>query len=110
MPAPALTTPGVTGWHELMAVDWSQAIAFYTALFGWTKADAVDMGPMGTYQLFAAAGQPIGGMFNKPAAMPVPFWLYYVRVDAIDTAAERVSRAGGRILNGPIHKAPCSLC
>jgi len=60
------------------------------------------MGEMGTYQLFSVGGQPVGGMFNRPPEMPVPFWLYYFSVPAIDAAQERVTSAGGRIVNGPM--------
>jgi predicted enzyme related to lactoylglutathione lyase len=31
------------------------AFGFYEKMFGWTKAEAINMGPMGTYQLFATA-------------------------------------------------------
>ena len=99
---PEPNTPGRAGWHELMAVDWAQAFAFYSELFGWQKGEAVNMGEMGTYQLFAIDGQPIGGMFNKPPMLPVPFWLYYFNVAGIDAATERVTAAGGHILNGPM--------
>jgi predicted enzyme related to lactoylglutathione lyase len=101
-PVPEPMTLGHTGWHELMAVEWPKALAFYSALFGWTAAEAVEMGEMGTYQLFAAGGQTTGGMFNKPPSVPVPFWLYYFCVDDIQTAAGRVTKAGGQIMNGPM--------
>jgi predicted enzyme related to lactoylglutathione lyase len=94
--------PGRVGWHELLAADWEKAFAFYADLFGWQKAEAVDMGVMGTYQLFAASGQTLGGMFNKPAMIPAPFWLYYFNVDNIDAAATRVKEGSGEILNGPM--------
>src|SRR4051794_14828834 len=64
-PAPA-GTPGHVGWRELYAADGPRAFDFYVDRFGWTKADALDMGPMGVYQLFAAGGVAIGGMMNKP--------------------------------------------
>lgn len=101
---PAPGTPGTVGWHELYASDWEKAFAFYSDMFGWTKDQAVDMGPMGAYQLFAAAGggPAIGGMFNKPSEVPVNFWLYYFNVDAIDAAAERVKANGGKMLFGPM--------
>ncbi len=99
---PAQGTPGRVGWHELSAADWEKAFAFYAGLFGWQKADAVDMGPMGTYQLFAATGQTLGGMFNKPPVIPAPFWLYYFNVAEIDAAATRVKEGGGESLNGPM--------
>ncbi len=67
-------TPGTIGWNELMAGEWQTAFAFYEKLFGWTKDQAIDMGPMGTYQLFAAGGPAIGGMMTKPTAIPMPHW------------------------------------
>jgi uncharacterized protein len=94
--------PGRIGWHELFAVDWEKAFAFYNHLFGWQKADAVDIGPLGTYQLFSAGGQTLGGMFTKPPSVPVPFWLYYVNVADIDAATARTKDRGGQILNGPM--------
>jgi hypothetical protein len=96
-----LSAPGRVGWHELLAADWEQALAFYGELFGWQKADA-DIGAMGTYALFSAGGQTIGGMFTKPAMVPVPFWLYYFNIGDIDAAAKRVKAGRGQILNGPI--------
>jgi hypothetical protein len=94
-------TPGTIGWRELMAGEWKAAFAFYEKLFGWTKAEAFEMGPMGTYQLFATGAQPTGGMMTKPDAVPVPNWGYYFNVEAIDAAIERVKANGGKILNGP---------
>ena len=34
--------------------------------------------------------------------LPMPFWLYYVNVEAIDAAAGRVKAGGGSVLNGPM--------
>jgi len=99
---PAAGTPGTVGWHELVTLDREAAFKFYSALCGWTKSEAIDMGPMGIYQLFAAGGDAIGGMMNKPAEVPAPFWLYYVNVAAVDAAIERVKDGGGRIINGPM--------
>jgi predicted enzyme related to lactoylglutathione lyase len=96
----ALGAPGRVGWHELLAVDWEKAFAFYAELFGWRKADS-HVGAMGAYQGFSAGGEPIGGMFTKPASLPRPFWLYYVNIDDIQAAAKRVEAGGGQILYGP---------
>jgi hypothetical protein len=96
-------TQGTVGWHELYANDLQSAFAFYEKLFGWTKSDAVDMGPMGTYQLFKTGGEfAAGGMMNKPPAIPMPYWGYYFNVDALDPAMARVMAGGGKILNGPM--------
>ena len=96
-----MDAPGRVGWHELLAADWEKALAFYGELFGWQKADA-DVGAMGTYQLFSAGGQTIGGMVTKPPTVPVPFWLYYFNIGDIDAAAKRVTAGGGQILDGPL--------
>jgi hypothetical protein len=99
------STPGQVGWHELYATDWEAAFRFYAGQFGWTKVHAVDLGPMGTYQLFSADGDAIGGMMNKPPHMPSPAWQYYFTVPAIDAAAERVREGGGHVMMGP-HEVP----
>ena len=101
-PPLAANTPGNIGWRELYAGEWQAAFAFYEKLFGWTKAEAFDMGPMGKYQLFATGAEPAGGMMTKPPQVPVPNWGYYFNVDAIDAAAERVKAAGGTLINGPM--------
>lgn len=101
-PPAAPMTPGHIGWHELHAGDGASAFAFYSSQFGWTKDQAMDMGPMGTYQLFAAGGDAIGGIMTKPPQMPMPAWLFYFTVPAIDTAAARVRDGGGQVLNGPM--------
>ncbi|WP_211441182.1 VOC family protein [Collimonas humicola] len=102
---PAPGTPGHFGWHELHAGDLDSAFAFYAGLFGWTKAEAIDIGPMGVYQTFATGGAPLGGMMTKTADMPAPCWLYYINVEAIDAAVERVNAGGGKIIMGP-HQVP----
>ena len=101
-PPAEFDAPGRVSWHELVAADWEAAFAFYRELFGWQKAEADTGGPAGTYQLFSAGGQTIGGMFTKSVVEPVPFWLYYFNVGDIDAAIRRVTASGGTILNGPI--------
>jgi uncharacterized protein len=96
----AIDKPGHVGWHELLAADREKALVFYRDVFGWQKAEA-HAGPEGTYQLFSAGGQTIGGVFNKPPAAPSAFWLYYFNVADVDTAAQRVRSAGGQVLEGP---------
>jgi uncharacterized protein len=104
-PQTAPGTPGHVGWHELHAGDRESAFAFYSDLFGWTKAEAVDMGAMGIYQTFATGGTAVGGMITRMAPTPAPFWLYYFNVDAVDAAMARVGKAGGQVVNGP-HQVP----
>jgi predicted enzyme related to lactoylglutathione lyase len=101
-PPPVPGTPGTAGWRELYAADLKAAFAFYAKLFGWTKAEHHDMGPMGVYQMFATGDETVGGMMAKPPQVPAPCWLYYFNVDAADAAAGRVQKGGGQILNGPM--------
>src|SRR5258706_12933708 len=65
MPELPAGTPGTIGWRELFATGWEKDFAFYEKLFGWTRAEAHDMGPMGVYQLFAAGGAPNGGQMEQ---------------------------------------------
>jgi predicted enzyme related to lactoylglutathione lyase len=60
------------------------------------------MGGMGTYQIFSTKGQQSGGMMKKMDQEPVAHWLYYISVDAIDAAQERVKSAGGQVIHGPM--------
>ncbi len=85
-----------------MAGDLDSAFSFYADMFGWKKMDAMDMGAMGIYQLFAKGKQTLGGMMTKPATVPRPFWFYYFNVAGIDSAAGRVAAAGGHVVNGPM--------
>ncbi|TDR94910.1 VOC family protein [Enterovirga rhinocerotis] len=105
-PGVPLMTPGHVGWHELYSSDPQKGFAFYETLFGWAKADALDMGPMGTYQLFADSRDKdcgaVGGMMRLPEGVPVPVWGFYFAVEAIDAAVERITSGGGRVLMPPM--------
>lgn len=92
---------GHIGWHELLADNQEEAFAFYNALFGWQRA-GTHVGAMGAYQLFSINGETAGGMFSKPPTLPLSFWLYYINVSNIESAAQRVEASGGEILYGPI--------
>jgi predicted enzyme related to lactoylglutathione lyase len=95
---------GHFAWNELATTNWEQAFAFYSKLFGWEKDTAVDMGPLGTYQLFKAAGakNAMGGMYNRSPDMPQSSFLYYVNVPEIDALIAKVKSLGGAVLNGPM--------
>ena len=90
-------------WHELITTDPDAAWAFYADLFGWVKKSSLDMGPMGTYQIYGLASADLGGIFKKPADMPAPpHWLYYIHVADLDAAVARVKDNGGQVILGPM--------
>ncbi|MBB2158737.1 VOC family protein [Gluconacetobacter sacchari] len=99
MPPVPEGAPGHVAWHELHARDEEAAFAFYAGQFGWTRADALDMGPKGLYQMFATGGPPVGGVMASPDA--APFWLFYITVESLDAALDRAARAGGHTVQDP---------
>lgn len=94
-------TVGHIGWHELVAVDPETVFPFYGKLFGWTKAEAMDMGELGLYQMFATDKAPVGGMMKMPPGCPGPYWLYYINIEGINAAVARVRNGGGQVVHGP---------
>jgi len=104
----ALPNPGHCGWNELYANDQDKAVAFYSAQFGWTLPDAMDMGPMGKYQFIAHDGTMIGAIMRKPENVPISMWSHYFWVDGIEAAKAQILAGGGQVLNGP-HEVPGPL-
>jgi predicted enzyme related to lactoylglutathione lyase len=94
--------PGNIGWHELYTTDWQAVWPFYEKLFGWTKTTPVDMGPMGTYQLFSAGDGDIGGMINRPQQVPVAYWNYYIVAPSVEAAEKKIAAGGGQVLVPPM--------
>jgi predicted enzyme related to lactoylglutathione lyase len=106
-PMPPAGTPGTIGWRELYSpLGDKGALDFYGPLFGWETVGEFDMGgTMGIYRIFGAEGEQMGGMMKQPDNIPASFWNFYINVDAIDAAIERLRQAGGQVLMGP-HQVP----
>jgi predicted enzyme related to lactoylglutathione lyase len=107
MPAATGMSSGQVGWHELYSEDYEADLAFYTGQFGWEKGEAMDMGPMGTYQLLSQKGSTAfdgmtGAIMPKPAEVPMPLWLFYFAVEDIDIADTKIKAGGGSVLQGPM--------
>jgi uncharacterized protein len=101
-PMPSMNTPGIIAWRELNAGDGPSAFTFYSGLFGWRKGEAMDMGPMGVYQMYGKGDVDFGGIMTKSSDIATPFWLYYVNVADIEAAGARITANGGQVLNGPM--------
>jgi predicted enzyme related to lactoylglutathione lyase len=93
---------GHGNWNELATTDPAAAMAFYGAIFGWTKTRAMDMGQAGTYDTFAWNGTDVGGMMRKAPAIPGPgHWLPYFGTQGVEAAISRITAAGGSVIHGP---------
>lgn len=103
MPPAGEPHPGCFSWNELWTSDQDAAFDFYSALFGWQKTTAMDMGEAGTYQMYGRPGGPdLGGIANRPPEMPMSAWLYYAMVPDADEAASKTEAQGGQIRHGPM--------
>ncbi|MFV0385406.1 VOC family protein [Paracoccus sp. (in: a-proteobacteria)] len=91
---------GHGNWHELMSTDPVAGLKFYSGLFGWGKSTSMDMGEMGTYQLFSRNGADIGGIMGLGNA-PVSCWLPYFGINGVAGAVARIAELGGIVIHGP---------
>ena len=95
--APA-NAPGSVGWRELRAGNGAEAWAFYSKLFGWTASTAMDMGPLGVYQIFKTGGaDDVGAMMTKSSEQKDSAWFFYFNVAGLDAAVARLKDGGGRL-------------
>ena len=104
-PPPGRRMAGHVDWHELYtAAGQEQTFAFYAELFGWRTHQQMEMGPMGIYRIFGYRDgeDQWGGMMDKPPHVPVSAWTFYIYLDGIDAAAERVKANGGQLVMGPM--------
>lgn len=93
---------GDFSWFELYTPDPDAAWNFYSALFGWEKTEAMDMGEMGVYQMFGRGGGiPSGGIMKPPPGAPAA-WAPYALVKDAKAAAAATTANGGQIINGPM--------
>lgn len=98
------TTPGdgQVCWHELLTGDLDGACAFYGEVFGWTRGQAMDMGPMGIYQIIKRGDLDVGGFMKSPPGMNYGAWMYYVAVPNLEGSLSAVTSGGGKVCNGPM--------
>jgi len=95
---------GHCAWNELVTPSLPGALDFYVAQFGWTKAEAMSMGPMGDYQFIDHGGLRLGAMMQTHGDWQ-PRWTFYFRVASVDALIDRIAAAGGKVTMGP-HDVP----
>ncbi len=94
--------PNSLCWTELATRNASQAVAFYSGLFGW-DAEAKDQGDF-KYTEWRVRGTVVGGMMTMEGAAydGVPsHWLTYFAVDDCDAKTKATEAAGAMILSAP---------
>jgi hypothetical protein len=99
----AESTAGVV-WHQLNTRDPDSAAANYSALFGWSFREKLDLGQLGLHQRFAfGAGEPSIGVLSDVAGRPGvhAHWLFFFAVPSLDAAIERVRTFSGTVI-GPL--------
>lgn len=96
--------PGRVAWNELWSTDPDAAWAFYGDLFGWVEMGTMDMGPQGTYRMYGLPGadRSLGGIARTMPGQPGSVWAYYLAVDDVDQAADRIRQAGGHVVMAPM--------
>lgn len=95
---------GHCSWNELVTTDLKAAEEFYGNVFGWTRGEAMDMGPAGEYVMLRNGEDRdflFGAMMQKPDDLPSSMWSFYFRTKSIDRAIEYTKTNGGKIMMGP---------
>jgi uncharacterized protein len=87
-------------WHENLSSDVEAARSFYSKLLGW-EYEAFKPGEM-DYMMISSGGATHGGFWPEPPQGAQAGWQGHVLVDDVDGAAERASKLGATILNGPM--------
>jgi len=89
--------------RELASPDNDAAWAFYEPLLDWRRVGTWELGAdLGAYLRFEDGAGRTGGMSNSARLPGVhPHWVYYAAVDDAVATCERVTSAGGRVLQGP---------
>lgn len=95
--------PGTFCWMDLATTDLPGALAFYSAMFGWTTTDMG--GPDLPYMMIHHGGRDIGGIYILPEqqrerGIP-PHWLPYIAVEDAGATAALVREHAGRVVSEP---------
>lgn len=87
-------------WYELMTTNTAAAAAFYTSVVGWSTTDVGS--PQMPYTTFNVGATGVAGLMTLPKeAGPMPAWIGYIHVPAVDAYVEQFVAAGGKLHKGP---------
>ncbi|WP_406116224.1 VOC family protein [Streptomyces sp. NBC_01014] len=87
--------PGAPNWLDLGSPDTDAAVAFYTAVFGWTFEPAgPDAGGYGFFQRDGKVVAAVGPLTEKGAASA---WTVYFHTPDADSTRNAVEQGGGKV-------------
>lgn len=95
-------TTGTSTWLNFGTPDLSDAMAFYSGLFGWEFEDSGE--EMNHYRMITSNGALVGGGMDTtgipgPDGGPLPSsWSVFLAVEDVDARAEKARAAGGSLL------------
>ncbi|MFN2530032.1 MAG: VOC family protein [Pyrinomonadaceae bacterium] len=96
--------PGTFCWVELGTTDSQAGKDFYTQLFGWSFTDN-PAGPNMVYTMFKLDTKDVGALYQLSPDMTAqgipPHWMSYISVESADETAEKITAAGGTLLQKP---------
>jgi predicted enzyme related to lactoylglutathione lyase len=95
--------PGTFSWPELATTDQAAALAFYSALFGWTVNEQ-PVGPDASYSIFQMDGADVGAAYTmRPEEHDLggPHWNAYVTVANVEQTTTRARALGATVLAPP---------
>lgn len=92
--------PGFIDWCDVQSTDISATRTFLRSLFGYTESRPDPAPPMDDFRQLDLDGVPMLGSMGAFAA-PVSFWMAYLTVVDVGSAAAYAESRGGRVLYGP---------
>lgn len=87
--------PGTPNWLDLGTPDVDAAVAFYTAVLGWTVH--APGGEDGGYRFFQRDGRTVAAVGPLTEAGAHPSWTVYFHTADADATARAVEQAGGAV-------------
>ena len=95
---------GTPCWADLTVPDVPAAVAFYSAVLGWTFTDPDD--EFGGYVIGSVRGAAAGGVGPQQSPGQPAAWTLYLASDDVDATAKAITGAGGRVLLEPGEVGP----
>jgi predicted enzyme related to lactoylglutathione lyase len=94
--------PKSVAWCELASLDPDASWRFLEGMFGWKKAESMEMPGGGVYQMIANEGGSFAGMSKAQPGMPMTAWAFYFGCMDCRGTFERAKGMGCRELYAPM--------